>query len=71
MTTVLQLDGKIDVMEEQMIRPRKKLTVLTCKRCRHKWVPRMKSPIVCPACHSPYWNKPASVSRGRKRSKYR
>lgn len=29
-----------------------------CERCEHKWVSRLKKePIVCPKCHSPYWNK--------------
>jgi predicted Zn-ribbon and HTH transcriptional regulator len=30
-----------------------------CKRCGHKWLPRTtEPPVVCPKCHSPYWNKP-------------
>ena len=29
-----------------------------CERCYHKWIPRSdESPIVCPKCKSPYWNK--------------
>lgn len=30
-----------------------------CERCSWKWVPRnKKTPVVCPKCKSPYWNKP-------------
>jgi DNA-directed RNA polymerase subunit RPC12/RpoP len=32
-----------------------------CNRCEHEWVPRKSTegePRVCPACKSPYWNKP-------------
>lgn len=34
-----------------------KLPTMVCKRCRHKWVPRKPEIMVCPKCHSPYWNK--------------
>jgi DNA-directed RNA polymerase subunit RPC12/RpoP len=31
---------------------------LSCKRCKHEWIPRTKQPPVqCPKCHSPYWNR--------------
>ena len=31
-----------------------------CERCSHEWVPREKThqPKVCPACKSPYWDRP-------------
>ena len=31
-----------------------------CERCEHEWIPRNKeeTPIICPKCKSPYWNKP-------------
>ena len=31
-----------------------------CERCGNEWVPRNKeeSPIICPKCKTPYWNKP-------------
>ena len=30
-----------------------------CERCNHTWVPRDEAtPLVCPKCKSPYWNKP-------------
>ena len=32
-----------------------------CERCGHEWIPRQPEqaePTVCPACKSPYWNKP-------------
>ena len=30
-----------------------------CERCTHEWIPRNKeTPIICPSCKSPYWDKP-------------
>ena len=31
---------------------------LHCLRCYHDWDSRVVNPVVCPACHSPYWNTP-------------
>lgn len=46
-----------------------RIQTLTCKRCGHKWVPRIASPAVCPNCHSPYWNRLPSQSIKTKRKK--
>ena len=36
-----------------------KLKGYECERCNHKWIPRSKeTPVICPECKSPYWNKP-------------
>ncbi len=30
-----------------------------CERCGHEWITRTEeSPVVCPKCKSPYWDKP-------------
>jgi predicted Zn-ribbon and HTH transcriptional regulator len=30
----------------------------TCLRCGYEWHPRsQRTPIVCPKCRSPYWNR--------------
>lgn len=40
-----------------------------CERCSHEWLPRIslddlkkgdmgETPITCPKCKSPYWDKP-------------
>ena len=35
-----------------------------CNRCNHEWSPNKvtglinKTPIVCPKCKSPYWDRP-------------
>ena len=29
----------------------------TCNRCNKIWYSKMKSPICCVKCRSPYWNK--------------
>lgn len=28
-----------------------------CKRCGHHWLPRTKTPIRCPKCHSFKWRE--------------
>jgi len=28
-----------------------------CKRCGHRWQPRVLNPVRCPKCQSPYWYK--------------
>ena len=33
------------------------VTVIECKRCGHKWVPRIPFPALCPNCRSPYFNQ--------------
>src|SRR5271156_4436119 len=34
-----------------------------CERCSHEWIPNGdKEPLVCPKCHSPYWNKPRKTA---------
>lgn len=34
--------------------------VLHCLRCEHDWVRRnlKQLPVKCPACNSPYWDRP-------------
>jgi len=34
-----------------------KVRVLTCKRCGHRWIPLVPHPVMCPSCHSKYWDK--------------
>ena len=30
-----------------------------CERCMHEWITRSEeTPVVCPKCKSPYWDKP-------------
>jgi len=33
------------------------LPTMECKRCHHKWTPRVPNPRECPRCKSPYWDK--------------
>ncbi len=34
-----------------------------CERCEHEWIPNgEKEPLVCPKCHSPYWNQPRKTT---------
>jgi predicted Zn-ribbon and HTH transcriptional regulator len=41
-----------------------------CERCGHEWLPKVKSPLNCPHCHSPYWGTPRkSVSYIKKNTK--
>ena len=33
-------------------------TTLRCKRCGHRWVPRVAHrPVQCPACHQGAWDR--------------
>lgn len=48
----------------------KLVTVYSCERCEHDWIPRdwdqaakdQSPPLVCPKCKSPYWNRPRQAS---------
>ena len=35
-----------------------KIPKLECKKCGHKWAPRIPNPPTCPHCRTYYWNKP-------------
>ena len=35
----------------------KKMDELICKRCGHKWIPRVKEVLMCPKCKSYKWNE--------------
>lgn len=37
---------------------RSPMSMITCLRCRYRWVPRVEEPRQCPACKSPRWNEP-------------
>jgi Zn finger protein HypA/HybF involved in hydrogenase expression len=39
-----------------------KTVELRCKRCKHIWHPRKGEVMVCPKCHSPYWDKDRLVN---------
>lgn len=36
--------------------------VLVCTRCGHRWIPQVSHPVMCPNCHSKYWDKPYTRS---------
>lgn len=62
---MVQPNAELTEMEVDMAR----IQTLTCKRCGHKWVPRISSPAVCPNCHSPYWNRPLSSGKATRRKR--
>jgi len=42
--------------------------ILECNRCHNTWWRRKKElPKYCPACNSPYWNRP--YTRGKPKKK--
>ncbi len=54
--------------DENNIVSKVKITVdgYKCERCKHEWVPRIKSyPNVCPKCKSAWWDKPRKGKTGR------
>jgi len=36
---------------------------MNCIRCGHVWTAEVESPVRCPRCTSPYWNKPRVRTR--------
>jgi len=34
-----------------------KIKELECKRCGHRWAPRVNDVRICPKCKSAYWDK--------------
>ena len=42
-----------------------------CERCSHEWVPRSKTddtPIICPRCKSPYWDRPKKKGKNNEQA---
>ena len=39
-----------------------------CKRCSHRWLPRVAEIVACPSCHSPYWNREKTYKPRKKAS---
>jgi len=33
------------------------IPILECKRCGHKWIPRISNTVLCPKCRSARWNE--------------
>lgn len=48
-----------------------RIVAAECTRCGHTWMPRTplaeNVPKVCPACKSPYWNRPRQKGVVRRR----
>ena len=53
-------------MEVKLANEVQKLRRLTCKRCKHTWIPRTESHKVCPNCKSIYW----SIAKKRLKCEY-
>lgn len=53
---------------------KEKVTVLSCSRCDHRWVPRNPFdpiekavlPKICPSCKNTLWNEPKNERRRSK-----
>jgi len=39
------------------------LTRLRCKRCGHRWIPRIEIVRICPRCKSARWDTPRGPRR--------
>lgn len=40
------------------------LNPLSCARCLHQWVPRIKDPKLCPNCRTAYWKETERNKKG-------
>jgi predicted Zn-ribbon and HTH transcriptional regulator len=38
---------------------------LTCKRCGHEWMPRMKDVRICPKCKTARWDQARKTGTSR------
>ena len=37
---------------------------ITCCRCGHRWLPRVRQPVYCPRCRSKHWATPRENRQG-------
>jgi predicted Zn-ribbon and HTH transcriptional regulator len=37
---------------------------LECRRCGHRWVPRIAEVRICPKCKSARWDEPKPTKKG-------
>ncbi len=37
---------------------------LECRRCGHKWVPKVEDVRSCPKCKSPFWDRAKEIKAG-------
>ena len=37
---------------------------ITCCRCGHEWLPRVRRPVYCPSCRTKYWDAPRENRQG-------
>lgn len=42
-----------------------KITSVDCRRCGHRWAPRVSVPTQCPMCKSTSWSKPRPKDKRR------
>jgi len=57
------------VMKDKTNKERK---IETCSRCSYFWIPKVKHPVMCPNCKTPYFNRKRvrNVSEDRKAKAY-
>ena len=56
---IITFKYKFCLIVEKMAKIQITLDGYKCERCTYEWVARKKDyPRVCPACKSPYWDKP-------------
>lgn len=50
---------KVKRIMKRMAKKEIKVYECRCERCKHEWITRTEeTPVVCPKCKSPYWDKP-------------
>jgi hypothetical protein len=42
-----------------------RLPTCFCRRCQHRWIPRIRDPVQCPRCKSARWREPPKRPKKR------
>ena len=57
---------KVRIIKNSMSKKEIKMFECKCERCGHEWITRTEeSPVVCPKCKSPYWDKPLNNGKNK------
>jgi len=64
-TVATKAQKKLGVKKE--MQPTIKISKVKCKKCGHKWVPKIKNPKRCPVCKNKWWEPYQRKNKRRKK----